>query len=825
MATTYTDTTADGSNKVFEFGFVRLKDADVKVQVNQIQVPSTQYAVSDGPTKITFNDNNPNAAIQVTATGSDKGAPLSGLTVRVYRDTDVDTGRAVFAAGSSIRASDLNNNQDQALFAAQEQQSLPISRWQIQNDAIDGTKIADESIDSDHYVDLSIDTAHIANLQVTRGKIADDAIDGSKIDDNAIDSEHYAADSIDNEHYAPGSITNTEINNSANIAVSKLQAGSARQLLQTSSGTATEWASNIDIPGTLAVTGAVTLDSSLGVSGAITGNVAGNVTGNVTGSSGSCTGNSATATEATNITAVANNTANETVYPTFVDGATGTQGIETDTGLTYNPSTGTLTTTTVVGNVTGNVTGNTSGSSGSCTGNAATATDLAAATKITASEQAAHTANDTTYFTTSAADARYFNISTGDTIKDGQTFPDNDTTIATTAAINDRIIDLVDDVGGFVPIANETSFPTANPDVNNGAGTLVSIKALANNLVSNGSGVATISNGAGTGNTVTINGLANSTTYAATFGMIVETTSTLHTYAFHRLVPKATEVTTVSGSIANVNTVAAAIGNVNSVSTNATNVNTVAGSIANVNTVGGAIANVNTVATNINGVHHYADVYQVSTSAPTTRSDSSALSAGDMWFDSSSNKELRVHNGTAYQLVTPSQSVLDDIAIVSGNITFAEDLGLITASLTTGTGNSIETCADSISNIQTCHTNIANINTTAGAIANVNTVGGAIANVNTVGGSIADVNRYANEYKIASSNPGSPSAGDLWYNSTGNTLNYYNGSSWIGISPGINAVISDTTPELGGHLDCNDKNLTEVATISGTNLQIDFGTI
>ena len=307
--------------------------------------------------------------------------------------------------------------------------------------------------------------------------------------------------------------------------------------------------------------------------------------------------------------------------------------------------------------------------------------------------------------------------------------------------------------------------------------------------------------------------------------MIVETTSTLHTYAFHRLVPKATEVTTVSGSIANVNTVAAAIGNVNSVSTNATNVNTVAGSIANVNTVGGAIANVNTVATNINGGHHFADVYQVATSAPTTRSDSSALSAGDMWFDSSSNKELKVHNGTAYQLVTPSQSVLDDIAIVSGNITFAEDLGLITASLTTGTGNSIETCADSISNIQTCHTNIANINTTAGAIANVNTVGGAIANVNTVGGSIADVNRYANEYKIASSNPGSPSAGDLWYNSTGNTLNYYNGSSWIGISPGINAVISDTTPELGGHLDCNDKNLTEVATISGTNLQIDFGTI
>ena len=44
------------------------------------------------------------------------------------------------------------------------------------------------------------------------------------------------------------------------------------------------------------------------------------INANTTGSSGSCTGNAATATEATNITATANNSANETVYLTFVDG-------------------------------------------------------------------------------------------------------------------------------------------------------------------------------------------------------------------------------------------------------------------------------------------------------------------------------------------------------------------------------------------------------------------------------------------------------------------------------------------------------------------------
>ena len=51
---------------------------------------------------------------------------------------------------------------------------------------------------------------------------------------------------------------------------------------------------------------------------------------------------SGTAAIGTSVTVTANNTANETVYLTFVDGATGTQGIETDTGLTYNPSTGNL---------------------------------------------------------------------------------------------------------------------------------------------------------------------------------------------------------------------------------------------------------------------------------------------------------------------------------------------------------------------------------------------------------------------------------------------------------------------------------------------------
>lgn len=68
-----------------------------------------------------------------------------------------------------------------------------------------------------------------------------------------------------------GTIVNADISATAEIAVSKLANGTARQLLQTdAAGTGVEFTSNVDIPGTLDVTGAATFDSSLGVTGAAT---------------------------------------------------------------------------------------------------------------------------------------------------------------------------------------------------------------------------------------------------------------------------------------------------------------------------------------------------------------------------------------------------------------------------------------------------------------------------------------------------------------------------------------------------------------------------
>ena len=122
--------------------------------------------------------------------------------------------------------------------------------------------------------------------------------------------------------------------------------------------------------------------SSTGNISITAGTLVADLEGDASGSSGSCTGNAATATAlataraiggvnfdgtaainlpgvntagnqntsgtaaiGTAVTVTANNSTNETVYLTFVDGATGTQGIETDTGLSYNPSTNVLSTT------------------------------------------------------------------------------------------------------------------------------------------------------------------------------------------------------------------------------------------------------------------------------------------------------------------------------------------------------------------------------------------------------------------------------------------------------------------------------------------------
>ena len=255
MATTQNTYTGDNSTTLFSFTFPYLEESDVKVSLDGVvKTQTTDYTFANA-TQISFNT-----------------APGTGVAIRIFRETNIDSAQATFFAGSSIRSQDLNDNNNQLLYSTQETVNrrldktggtltgdlvmddsdivfegatddafettltvvdptadrtitLPdvtgtvvttgdtgtVATAMIAADAVNGTKIADDSIDSEHYVDASIDTAHIADAQITTAKIASDAVTNAKIADDSIDSEHYVDGSIDTAHIADLQITTAKI--------------------------------------------------------------------------------------------------------------------------------------------------------------------------------------------------------------------------------------------------------------------------------------------------------------------------------------------------------------------------------------------------------------------------------------------------------------------------------------------------------------------------------------------------------------------------------------------------------------------------------------
>ena len=417
---------------------------------------------------------------------------------------------------------------------------------------------------------------------------------------------------------------------------------------------------------------------------------------------------------------------------------------------------------------------------------------------------------DNRYYTEAEADARFYNVGSLEEIQSGETWTAADNKIATTAAIDARVIDLVDDVGGFVPIANELSFPNANPDINNGAGTLVSIKALSTAYTSNGSGTFTISNGTVGNSTVTINGATASTTFAAGFGMILETTTTLNTYTFHRLVPKATEVTTVAGNTSNINTVATNISNVNAVGTNISNVNSVAGNASNINSAVSNASNINAAVSNASNINTVAGINaNVTTVAGISANVTTVANDGtDIGTVAGSINNVNTTAGSISNVNTVAGSI-SNVNTVAGNNSNITTVASNNANITTvaGISSNVTTVANANSNIGTVAGSISNVNTTAGSIANVNTVAGSISNVNTVGSNITNVtnaSNYLNNFLQlylgeASSNPTADglgnaiTEGDLYFNTVDKRIRVFNGSVFQNIGEGLIEVAKFAT--------------------------------
>ena len=332
-----------------------------------------------------------------------------------------------------------------------------------------------------------------------------------------------------------------------------------------------------------------------------------------------------------------------------------------------------------------------------------------------------------------ALDPLYFRQDSSETISSGQTWSASDSYVATTSAIDARIIDLVDEVGGFDIVNDEQSFPDTNPGGTTGQSAVLSIKAASTNLVPSGTTV-TITNGNLANNAnITITGVPS--TIAQGFGFLVESTSTLHTYTFHRLVPKATEVTTVASNAtaianvgnnitavttantnindittvanntsnvtavannsSNINSAVSNASNINAAVSNATNINTVATNIGNVNTVGTNIASVNTTATNISDVNNFTDKYQIASSDPTTDGGGNALAEGDLYFNTTSD-ELKVYNGGAWQ---GGVTATGNFAVTTGNTFTSTNSHTDNVKSRYGTGNDLEIFHDTSDSI------------------------------------------------------------------------------------------------------------------------------
>jgi hypothetical protein len=103
MATTKNTYTGDNSETNYSFTFPYLKQADIKVSLdNVVKTLTTDYTFANATT-VSFNT-----------------APATDAAIAIYRSTDDSNLVATFYPGSAIRSSDLNDNYTQNLYSTQE---------------------------------------------------------------------------------------------------------------------------------------------------------------------------------------------------------------------------------------------------------------------------------------------------------------------------------------------------------------------------------------------------------------------------------------------------------------------------------------------------------------------------------------------------------------------------------------------------------------------------------------------------------------------------------------------------------------------------------
>ena len=221
MATTFVDYTGDG-NATKAFSFPSYKVEDIKVDVDGvIKTGSTHYNITSytttGGGNVVFTSGN---------------IPVSPAAIRIFRDTDVDSAKATFTAGSSVKADDLNNNNTQLLYAAQEEQNQTILTSDIKDGAVTTAKIADSNVTAAKLASDSVSTAKIADNAVTMAKLAG----GTLPTDISVASANITDLSIATADIADDAVTADKIANSVNTAIA---ANTAKTTNQTHTGDVT----------------------------------------------------------------------------------------------------------------------------------------------------------------------------------------------------------------------------------------------------------------------------------------------------------------------------------------------------------------------------------------------------------------------------------------------------------------------------------------------------------------------------------------------------------------------------------------------------------
>ena len=189
-------------NRDFNVGFPFLATTDLKVQKNGTTVSLTSdYTIVQSGANTTINFNT---------------APAVNDTVRIFRDTDIDAIEATYTAGSAIRASDLNTNNKQLLYAAQEFGTLKTdnsvsfslgNKGDIQINSSTDYVINNNAIDLAMMTNNSVGTNELINDSVTVDKIADNAVVTAGVQDNAITNAKMADNSVNTSEIVNSAIT------------------------------------------------------------------------------------------------------------------------------------------------------------------------------------------------------------------------------------------------------------------------------------------------------------------------------------------------------------------------------------------------------------------------------------------------------------------------------------------------------------------------------------------------------------------------------------------------------------------------------------------